>query len=183
VIEARRDVRTLKFWYAASSTGQEPCSVAMLIDDAFPELLQWDIGHLATDISRRSLERAAAGSYSQLEVSRGLPSRLLVKYFEKRGASSRISQRIPRSVTFRELNLNARWPWLPTFDVVFLRNVMIYFDVASRLRILDHVHEVLRPDGSLFLGGAETTLNLHDRFARVPAANAGCYQPLANASL
>jgi len=180
LIEARRRVRRLKFWYAATATGQEPYSVAMLIDDAFPELARWDIEHLATDISRKSLDRAAAGRYSQLEVNRGLPARLLVKYFEKRGLDYCLRERIRRSVTFRELNLNARWPWLPTFDVVFLRNVMIYFDIESRRRILSHVHGVLRADGALFLGGAETTINLDDRFTRVPAANAGCYQPLSD---
>jgi chemotaxis protein methyltransferase CheR len=181
LIQARRDVRRLKFWYAASSTGQEPYSVAVLIDDAFPELASWDIQHLATDISRKSLERASAGKYSQLEVNRGLPARLLVKYFEKRGLGYHLHDRIRRRVTFREMNLNGIWPWLPTFDVIFLRNVMIYFDVPSRRRILSQVHSVLRSDGLLFLGGAETTINVHERFTRVPVANAGCYQPLGHA--
>jgi chemotaxis protein methyltransferase CheR len=181
LIQARRDLRRLKFWYAASSTGQEPYSVAMLIDDAFPELATWDIEHLATDISRKSLERATAGKYSQLEVNRGLPARLLVKYFDKQGLGYRLHDRIRRRVTFREMNLNGTWPWLPTFDVIFLRNVMIYFDVPSRRRILSQVHAVLRSDGLLFLGGAETTINVHERFTRVPVANAGCYQPLGHA--
>jgi chemotaxis protein methyltransferase CheR len=179
LIRARRSVRRLKIWYAASSTGQEPYSVSMLIDEAFPELATWDIEHLATDISRKALDRAAAGQYSQLEVNRGLPARLLVRYFEKRGLGYTLHERIRRTVKFRELNLNDDWPWLPTFDLVFLRNVMIYFDVGAKRRILGKVHNLLRADGALFLGGAETTINLDDRFLRVPVAGTGCYQPVS----
>jgi chemotaxis protein methyltransferase CheR len=176
LIDARRDVRRLKFWYGASSTGQEPYSTAMLIDDRFPELAGWDIEHLATDISTKAIDRGRAGNYSQLEVNRGLPARLLVKYFSKQGLGYQLHDRIRQAVTFRDLNLNGPWPSLPRFDIIFLRNVMIYFEPAARRRILGQVHDVLHPDGSLFLGAAETTINLDDRFTRLPASGTGCYQ-------
>jgi chemotaxis protein methyltransferase CheR len=183
LIEARRAARELKIWYAASSTGQEPYSVSMMLREHFPELAGWKIQQIGTDISSRALERARAGRYSQLEVNRGLPAALLMKYFEKQGLEWQLRDDIRAMVDFREINLNAPWPQLPRFDIVFLRNVMIYFDVEAKKRILGNVHALLQPDGFLFLGAAETTLNLDARFTRTSFDRAGCYRRLPGSAL
>ncbi len=183
LIEARQQVRRLKIWYAASATGQEPYTVSMIIREHFPGLASWDVEQIASDISRPALEKARAGRYSQLEVNRGLPAPLLVKYFQKQRLEWQLRDEIRQMVDFRELNLNARWPPLPKFDIVFLRNVMIYFDVAAKKRILGDIHRLLNPDGFLFLGAAETTLNLDARFTRTSFDRASCYRlTLGNAS-
>lgn len=175
---ARAATRTLRIWYAAASTGQEPYSVVMLMneDRAFDG---WSVEHFATDISRSALARAREGRYSQLEVNRGLPAPLLAKYFDKCGLEWQIHDSVRRKVIFSELNLNAPWPHLPPFDIIFLRNVMIYFDLPAKRRILAGVHDRLRPDGFLFLGGAESPMNIDDRFVRVPGHLAGCYRVAA----
>ncbi len=175
LIAARAGVRRLRIWYAASSTGQEPYSVSMLIREHFPELLAWQLDQFATDISQPVLERARAGIYSQLEVNRGLPVQLLLKYFVKKGLDWQLSDSIRKMVTFQELNLNRPWPLLQKFDLVFIRNVMIYFDVDAKKRILSRIHGLLPPDGYLFLGAAETTFNLDPRFERLNFARTGCY--------
>lgn len=179
LIESRRSARTLNIWYAASSTGQEPYSVSMMIREHFPELASWTVNQIGTDISRQAVERARAGRYSQIEVNRGLPAKLLVKYFTKRGMEWELSEDIRRMVKFQEMNLNGPWPSLPMFDIVFVRNVMIYFDVAAKRRILGSVYQHLRRDGFLFLGAAESTLNLDDRFSRTSFDRAGCYKVAA----
>jgi chemotaxis protein methyltransferase CheR len=176
LMAARAATRELSIWCAASSTGQEPYSLAMLLAEHFPSLDDWRIRILATDLSRDVIARARAGCYSQIEVNRGLPITYLVKYFEKQGAEWRLVPRIRERVEFREMNLVQAWPSMPTFDVVFIRNVMIYFDVAAKKSILDRIGRLLPRDGYLFLGAAETTMNLDDRFRRAPFERAGCYQ-------
>ena len=180
LIKTRQLSKRLSIWYAASSTGQEPYSVSMLIREHFPELASWTIDQVATDLSRPVLDRARAGAYSQLEVNRGLPVKLLVRYFDKRGLEWQLKDHIRSMVNFQELNLNGVWPWpcLPQFDIVFIRNVMIYFDVPDKQKILGRIYDRLRPDGYLFLGAAETTMNLDDRFTRLPVNRAGCYKPI-----
>jgi chemotaxis protein methyltransferase CheR len=182
LLRARAATRRLSIWYAACSTGQEPYSVTMLMREHFPELASWEVEQIATDISTRALARAEDGRYSQLEVNRGLPAALLIKYFEKRGLEWQLHDTIRRAVSFRRMNLNAPWPGLPRFDIIFVRNVMIYFDVDAKKRILNNVFDHLRPDGYLFLGGAETPLHLDDRFVRVPIGLSGCYRPVAATS-
>lgn len=177
LIEARRASRSLRIWYAASSTGQEPYSVSMIIHDQFPELLGWKLEQVATDICTQALTRARAGKYSQLEVNRGLPARLLVKHFKKEGGDWQLSDPIRKMVRFEELNLNGRWPPMGQFDIVFIRNVLIYFDVESKKRILGRIHDMLAPDGYLFLGAAETTLNIDERYQRAEGGKGGCYRP------
>jgi chemotaxis protein methyltransferase CheR len=176
LIAARASTRELSIWCAASSTGQEPYSLAILLAEHFPSLESWHVRILATDLSQDVLARARAGCYSQIEVNRGLPITYLVKYFEKHGAEWRLVPRIRERVEFRQMNLVQAWPLLPSFDVVFIRNVMIYFDVSAKKSILQRIGRVLRPDGYLFLGAAETTMNLDDRFRRAPFDRAGCYQ-------
>ncbi|MFN7954427.1 MAG: protein-glutamate O-methyltransferase CheR [bacterium] len=159
--------RALRIWSAASSTGQEIYSTAMLIRDHFPQLTGWNLQLLATDLSRDVLARAREGRYNQLEVNRGLPAPMLVRHFERHGLDWQLKADIRRMVEFRELNLAASWPSLGSFDLVFLRNVLIYFDVETKRRILGRVRQVLKPHGYLFLGAAETTLMLDDGFERV----------------
>jgi chemotaxis protein methyltransferase CheR len=175
LIEARKVSRQLRIWYAAASTGQEPYSVSMQMREQFPVLESWRVVQLATDLSRPALERAKAGRYSQVEINRGLPAKLLVKYFDRHGLEWEIKDHIRRMVSFQEMNLNGVWPAMGTFDIVFLRNVMIYFDLEAKKRILGNIHRMLAPDGYLFLGAAETTMNLDDRFKRSDKGRAGCY--------
>jgi len=176
MIRKRRDERRLSVWFAACSTGQEPYSLALLLREHFPELSEWRLDLLATDLSAEVLSRAREGRYSQIEVNRGLPAALLVKYFCQRTGTWELSADIRRMVEFRELNLIRPWPILPRADLVFLRNVMIYFDVDVKKSILGRVGRLLRPEGYLLLGGAETTLNLDDSFRRVEHLKGGFYQ-------
>jgi chemotaxis protein methyltransferase CheR len=174
LLEARAGTRELTIWSAACASGQEPYSLAMLLRDSFPELGGWRVRILATDISRAVLQTARAGVYGQLEVNRGLPATLLIKYLDKRGVEWVVRDEIRSMVEFREINLAAAhtWGWLPRADLVLLRNVLIYQDLPTRRRVLAGVREVLRPDGWLLMGGAETTLGIDESFARVPIEGA-----------
>ena len=176
LMAARRNVRRLNIWYAASSTGQEPYSVSMLMRSEFPELTSWDINQLATDISPTVLDRAREGRYSQLEVNRGLPAKYLVTWFTKQGNDWQLKDEVRHMVKFEELNLTRPWPVMPPLDIVMLRNVMIYFDTDAKRDILHKVRTMLRPDGFLFLGGAESPMNLDDNFDRQQFERAGCYR-------
>ncbi|MBS1816844.1 MAG: protein-glutamate O-methyltransferase CheR [Acidobacteria bacterium] len=176
LIQARRVTRQLKLWCAAASTGQEPYSIAMLLADQFPELDTWQVQFIASDLSLEVLERARAGRYSQLEVNRGLPAHYLVKYFTRHGATWEIRPEIRKRVDFQQINLIEPWPVLPAFDIVFIRNVMIYFDTDAKRSILGRIRQRLRADGHLFLGAAETTLNIDAGFARTEYERAGCYR-------
>ena len=175
-IARRASERALNIWCGACSSGQEPYSIMMTLRENFPALADWDVRLLATDLNAAMLARARAGIYSQMEVNRGLPATMLVKHFEKTGNDWRISDRIRRGTEFRELNLARDWPGLPRMDIIFLRNVMIYFDVASKRRILAQFRNVLRPDGYLFLGAAETTYGLDEGYERVVFGNAAAYR-------
>ncbi len=176
LIELRRPQRQLNVWFAASSSGQEPYSLAMLLKEYFPELSSWRMHLLATDLSQEMLRRSQAGRYSQLEVNRGLPTALLLKWFRQEGASWQLDERIRSMVTFTQMNLAQPWPAMPKWDLVFLRNVMIYFDNSVKTNVLGRVARVLHPDGYLLLGGAETTLNLDDSYYRIEALKSGFYQ-------
>jgi chemotaxis protein methyltransferase CheR len=176
LIEARRAQRQLNIWFAASSSGQEPYSVALILKEWFPELSSWRLNLFATDISHEMLNRSRTGRYTQLEVNRGLPTPLLLKWFRQEGASWQLDDRIRSMVTFSPLNLAQAWPAMPTWDLVFLRNVMIYFDNDVKKMILGRVGRLLNKDGYLLLGGAETTLSLDDSFHRIEALKAGFYQ-------
>jgi chemotaxis protein methyltransferase CheR len=176
LIRRRAGEKRLEVWCAACSTGQEPYSLAILLRQHFPDLAGWRVGILATDLSGEVLGRAREGRYTQLEVNRGLPAALLVKYFRQHGSTWELAEDVRRMVEFREMNLIRPWPPLPRLDLVFLRNVMIYFDVDTKKSILGRLARVLRPDGYLLLGGAETTLNLDDSFRRVESLKGGFYQ-------
>ncbi len=176
LIEQRRGVRHLSIWSGACSTGQEPYTIAMIIREHFPELASWRIELVGTDISPTVLERAKAGVYSQTEINRGLPASFLVRYFEKKGDAWQIKPAIREMVDFRPMNLVAPWPILPPLDLVFLRNVMIYFDVETKKSILKKIRGCILPHASLFLGTAETTLNLDPAWNSRQYGNATVYE-------
>lgn len=170
-----RSRRELRVWAAACSSGQEPYSILMTAQDT-PELAGWKIDMLATDLSQEMLDRARKGEYSQLEVNRGLPATTLVRHFERAGLNWRISPALTAQVQFRQLNLVRPFPPMAKFDVVFLRNVLIYFDLATKRDILRRVRQVLAPDGHLFLGAAEMTMGVDDAWERVPAGRSSVYR-------
>jgi chemotaxis protein methyltransferase CheR len=167
LIKARSAERRLHIWSAACSSGQEPFSVAMLLREYFPSLTGWNLRIIGSDLSTAMLERARRGRYTQMEVNRGLPAQLLVKHFRKDGADWQLKDEIRKMVEFSSINLIDDWPALPPLDLILLRNVLIYFDVPTRKQILKKIRRVLRPQGYLFLGGAETTFNLDEGFERV----------------
>jgi chemotaxis protein methyltransferase CheR len=174
MLTRRSTNRNLKIWSAACSSGQEPYTLAMVLQDAMPPGWSFDI--VGTDISQEMLTRAEAGQYSQLEINRGLPATLLVRHFERNGANWRVSPALRKSVTFKRLNLAAPFPSMGPFDIVFIRNVLIYFDVQTKRSVLQRVASTLRPDGWLFLGSAETTIGIDDRFERVVAGRTSAYR-------
>ena len=169
LLKARAARKQIRIWCAASSTGQEPYSIAMLCKEAAAQLAGWRIEILATDVSNEVLRIAKEGVYSQFEVQRGLPIQLLVKYFTQQGDKWQLKPEIRSMVTYRPFNLLTDPASLGGFDVVFCRNVLIYFDTDTKTRILDGVARVLAADGHLYLGGAETVLGISSRFQPVPA--------------
>jgi chemotaxis protein methyltransferase CheR len=176
MINKRAGQRALNLWCGASSSGQEPYSVMMLLREHFPQLASWNTSFIATDLSSEILAKARAGVYNQLEVNRGLPAPLLLKYFTKQGMSWQIKDELRKAIDFREMNLCKPWPSMPELDIVFLRNVLIYFDVEMKKQILGRIRRQLRPDGYLFVGSAETTLNLDDNFVPVMHDKTVCYK-------
>jgi chemotaxis protein methyltransferase CheR len=176
LLQSRANKRALRIWCAACSTGQEPYSLAMMLDEHFPQLASWDVRIDATDVSRAVIARAKLGRYSQLEVSRGLPPRLLSKYFYRDREEWEIRPELRRLVRFSELNLIRPWTMMDIYDVVFLRNVLIYFDAATKLSILAKVYKQTARDGYLVLGGSESTPREVTSFVRVPIARAGIYK-------
>lgn len=168
MLHRRAAERTLRIWCGAASSGQEPYSLALLLREFFPQLITWRVQLLATDLSQDILEKARQGIYSQFEMNRGLPATMLVKYFLKVGADQwRLRDEVRAMIEFQELNLAKPFPYLPLFDFVLLRNVLIYFDAETKRSILGKVRRAMAPDGYFFLGGAETTLNLDDKFESV----------------
>jgi len=180
LIERKQRTRTLAIWSAGCSSGQEPYSIAMAIREHFPELLTWQLTILGTDISAVVLDRARRGRYGQLEVNRGLPAHLLVRHFTRAGMEWEIEEPIRRMVRFQRQNLVDVWPVMPPFDLVFMRNVMIYFDVETKREVLGRMHGQLGPHGFLLLGAAETTFNISDRYDRHLVGRTAWYRPQRN---
>jgi chemotaxis protein methyltransferase CheR len=172
----RASERKLQIWSCACSSGQEPYSVGMVLREHFPDLVSWNVRLLATDLSTDMLARSRTGRYSQLEVNRGLPSEMLAKYFERTGCDWQIRGELRKMVEFRELNLVGPWGHVPAADLIMLRNVLIYFDVATKRLILGKIRNLLRPDGFLILGTAETTTNLDDGFELVRSDGTAYYR-------
>lgn len=178
LIETRGSVKQLNIWSAACSSGQEPYSLAMLIRQHFPQMNDWRINILATDLSPTILKAAGEGAYTQFEVNRGLPAAYLVKYFSKQGDKWVIKDEIKKMVQFKPMNLIQPWPMMPPCDLVFIRNVMIYFDVETKKSILKKIRACLLPHGLLFLGTAETTLNLDPTFKPENFDKTVAYRPV-----
>jgi len=176
LIAQRAATRQLNIWCAACSTGQEPYSLAMLMHEHFPELKDWKVTILATDLSAKVLKVAVAGHYSQFEVNRGLPAAYLIKYFTKHADRWHLKPAIKKAIQFQALNLIQPWPMFPPLDLVFIRNVMIYFDVPTKKTILKRIRTCLLPHGYLFLGTAETTMNLDPEYRAVTVDRAVVYQ-------
>ncbi len=174
LIKSRATSRKLRLWSAASSSGQEAYSLAILMSENLPP--GWSYEIMGTDISTEMVKRAEAAEYSQVEVNRGLPASQLVQYFERAGAHWRITAPLRRNVSFRLMNLTAPLPAMQPFDVIFLRNVLIYFDVATKRTVLQNVSRLMRPDGLLFLGAAETTIGIDDNYERVAAGRTSAYR-------
>ncbi len=168
--------KRLNMWCGASSSGQEPYSVMFTIWEHFPELRNWQIQFFATDLSEEMLEKCRVAKYSQLEVNRGLPATSLTKFFTKKGMGWQVQEDIRSRIDFRPMNLVGPWLSFPTMDIVFLRNVMIYFDVETKKKILGNIRKFLDPQGYLFLGGSETTINLDDQYERVAVSGTSLYR-------
>lgn len=175
-IAAQSRTRQLRIWCMACSTGQEPYTIAMMLRENFPQLQNWDVRIIATDLSTQILEKARQGVFSQLEVNRGLPAPYLVKYFQRQGMNWQVKEDIRKMIDFRMMNLIEPWPTVPPVDVTLLRNVLIYFDVNSKKEILAKVRNMMHPEGYLLLGGAESTLNLDDAFKRIELEKTSFYR-------
>jgi chemotaxis protein methyltransferase CheR len=179
LIAARKGRRSIRVWCAAASTGQEPYSLAMCLKEMEREIAGWRIDIVATDLSNEVLDKARAGIYSQFEIQRGLPIQLLIKHFTQIGELWRIAPDIRAMVRYRQLNLLADFSQLGMFDLIFCRNVLIYFDQPTKIDVLNRLARVTAHDGYLVLGAAETVVGLTDRFKMV-ADKRGLYQPNAS---
>jgi chemotaxis protein methyltransferase CheR len=176
LLRARASQKRLRIWCAAASTGQEPYSLAMCIKEMSDKFVGWRIEILGTDLSTEVLEKAKAGLYSQFEVQRGLPIQMLVKYFAPSGELWQVSAELRAMVQYRPLNLLQDFSHLGKFDVVFCRNVLIYFDQETKIGVLDRIARIVDPDGYLVLGAAETVVGLTESF-RPLTDRRGLYVP------
>jgi chemotaxis protein methyltransferase CheR len=176
LLAARRASRAIRVWCAAASTGQEPYSLAMCLKQMEREIVGWRIEILATDLSSEVLEKAQQGLYSQFEVQRGLPIQLLIKHFAQVGELWQIAPELRAMVKFRRLNLLSNFSNLGVFDLIFCRNVLIYFDQQTKIDVLDRLARVTAHDGFLVLGAAETVVGLTDSF-KIVGDKHGLYAP------
>lgn len=176
VIQANWDIKRLHIWCGASSSGQEPYSILLTILHHFPELTSWHIRLIATDISQEMIKRGQEGRYRSFEVNRGLSPPLLDTYFSRQGMEWQIRDDVRNMIEFREMNLAGSWLVLPRMDLVFMRNVMVYFDMETRKDILRRIRGILASHGYLILGATETTLAVDDHFERVPVNGTSVYR-------
>ncbi len=168
LLKARASRRSLRIWSAASSTGQEPYSIAMCLKEIAPALAGWRVEILATDLSQSVLEKARAGIFSQFEVQRGLPIQMLVKHFTQVGELWQLNADIRAMVQHRQLNLMQDFSHLGSFDAIFCRNVLIYFDPETKAAIFNRLARAIEPDGMLVLGAAESVVGISDAFKPYP---------------
>jgi chemotaxis protein methyltransferase CheR len=176
ILRARASRKSMRIWCAAGSTGQEPYSLAMCMKEMNAALAGWRVEIVATDLSQEVLEKSKAGIYSQFEVQRGLPIQMLVKYFKQTGELWQINPDIRAMVQHRQLNLLRDFSQLGIFDVIFCRNVLIYFDQETKINIFNRLANATEPDGFLVLGAAETVVGLTDVFKPYPERR-GLYRP------
>jgi len=172
----RASSRSIVIMSAACSTGQEAYSIAMVLRDSFPELASWSVQIIGFDLAQAVVARAREGVYRKAEVERGLSEAMVARHFERAGEDLRIKAPLREAVDFRQMNLTGAWLQIPRVDVLFLRNVLIYFDLATKRAILQKVRQVLAPDGYLFLGGSETTFNIDDSYQLVQLGKAVAYR-------
>jgi chemotaxis protein methyltransferase CheR len=182
LLAARAPSRRIRIWSAAAATGQEPYTLAMCLKEMGKELKGWRIEIVATDLSTEVLEKAKSGVYSQFEVQRGLSALMLIKYFSQTGETWQIAPEIRGMVKFMPLNLLNSFSRLGKFDVVFCRNVLIYFDQATKIDVLERIADVTERDGFLVLGGAETVMGLTERFRPVAEKRSLYQQPCVASS-
>jgi chemotaxis protein methyltransferase CheR len=164
LLEARKDTGRIRIWCAACSSGQEPYSVAMILDEEAQRLQGWNVEILATDVSHGVIAAAREGIYTQFEVQRGLPISQLLRYFRQDGDRWRVNEHLRSHVQFEEFNLLSDFGSLGRFDVIFCRNVLIYFDMPTKHAVLEKMARALAPDGYLFMGAAETVVGLTEAF-------------------
>jgi chemotaxis protein methyltransferase CheR len=174
LLAARQNTRTIRIWCAAASTGQEPYSLAMALREMGRELAGWHIELAASDLSNEVLEKARQGVYSQFEVQRGLPIQLLIKYFTQAGDLWQVAPEIRAMVKYRQLNLLSDFSMLGRFDLIFCRNVLIYFDQQTKIDVLNRLARITAGDGYLVLGSAETVVGLTDSFKVLPDKHGLC---------
>jgi chemotaxis protein methyltransferase CheR len=176
LLRARAARKTLRIWCAAASTGQEPYSLAMILKEMAAALNGWRVEIVATDLSPEVLEKSRSGLYTQFEVQRGLPIQMLVKHFTQVGAMWQLNADTRALVQFRQFNLLQDFSSLGKFDIIFCRNVLIYFDQATKTDVFNRLVKVNEVDGYLFLGAAETVVGLTDRY-RICPNRRGVYLP------
>ena len=176
LLRSRANRKSIRIWCAAGSTGQEPYSLAMCLKEMGAQLAGWRVEILATDLSQEVLEKSKSGIYSQFEVQRGLPIQMLVKYFKQNGELWQINPELRAMVQHRTLNLLHDFSQLGSFDVIFCRNVLIYFDQETKTNIFGRLARIVEPDGFLVLGAAETVVGLTEQFKPV-ADRRGLYRP------
>ena len=172
---SKKSDRKLNIWCAAASSGQEPYTIAMILKEHSEKLKNWNINFIASDISMKMLAKAKDGVYNQLEVNRGLPTSYLIKYFEKKGADWQIKKEIRDTVNFQKINLMNPWS-ISGMDLVFMRNVLIYFNVETKKEIFKRIENTLHADGYFFLGGSETTIGINNEFERIGVNKVPCYK-------
>lgn len=185
LIAARANVRRLTIWCAAASSGQEPYTIAMIIHEHFPEVARdWTVRIIGTDLSPSMITKSSAGRYTQLEINRGLPAMMMMKYFTRAGTEWEVNPDIRRMCDFRVGNLveDSLWAQVPLVDAVFIRNVLIYFSKQTREQILTRVHGRLRSDGFLMLGSSETALGAEGYYEREQIGKTITFNPTAGAS-
>jgi chemotaxis protein methyltransferase CheR len=181
LLSARAETKRLNIWCAAASTGQEPYSIAIILKEMEAQLRGWRIDILGTDISAGVIEKAKAGIYTQFEVQRGLPIQQLVRNFTQEGEIWRLDAGIRAMVQFRQFNLLDDFAGLGTFDIIFCRNVLIYFDRETKTQVLDRIAKAMAPDGALLLGAAETIIGLTESL-RFMQGERGIYEPVNQAA-
>ncbi len=176
LIEARKSKKTLRFWSAACSTGQEPYSIAIILEEHFPQIKTWRREIIASDISQQAVDKGRAGRFTQVEVNRGLPIQLLIKYFKQQGAFWMVDQRLKKLIRFKKLNLMGPLIGINNIDVVMCRYVLIYFDQKTKQSILEKIVKVINPGGYLFLGATETPVGLPSNMKRKNFGRTTCWQ-------
>ncbi|HWE53988.1 MAG TPA: protein-glutamate O-methyltransferase CheR [Acidimicrobiales bacterium] len=176
IIARRAPYRQLAVWSAASSSGQELYSITMLLAESFPQVMDWHLSLHGTDLSSEMVNKARAGKYTTLEINRGLPATMMVRNFDRDGSNYVLKDEVRRMTTFRQMNLAEPWPTLPKYDLILIRNVLIYFDLPTRKKILESAARCLDPNGYLFIGSSETMMGVTDVFEAATADGATFYR-------